>query len=198
MGGAWLLAPWKYLAWDALYIFHDFSKSYQKILYLHNFFWAWKLHYKIQWLFQVFHDRTNLVFTPLLSKKAMYRTMSYHQLWEHAIQLIISWHRQCRLHGLQGKVLPQPVGDLWVIAAVKTAEDEGEAAAAATATFPRGHGSLMCVAGQVGRGGGLLQALFTASTTSEFGLRQGLLWTREKNAISSKHQATHSQVKFAL
>lgn len=84
--------------------------------------------------------------------------MSYHQLWEHVVQLIVSWHRQCWLHGLQGKILPQPVGDLRVIAAVKTAEDKGEAAIAATATFSRSHGCRMRPAGQVGRVGGSLWA----------------------------------------
>lgn len=89
-----------------------------------------------------------------LKKKKKNRMMSYHQLWEHAIQLIISWHRQSRLHGLQGKVLPQPVGDLRVIVAVETAEDKGETTAATAATFPRGHGSPKRPAGQVGRVGG--------------------------------------------
>lgn len=84
--------------------------------------------------------------------------MSYHQLWEHVIQLIISWHRQSRLHGLQGKVLPQPVGDLRVIAAVKTAEDEGETTTATASTLPRGHGCPMRPGGQVGRVGGSLRA----------------------------------------
>lgn len=63
---------------------------------------------------------------------------SYHQLGEHAVQLIVSGHRQCRLHGLQGEVLPEPVGDLRVIVAVKTAEDKRQTAAVA-ATFPRSH-----------------------------------------------------------
>lgn len=86
------------------------------------------------------------------------RIKPYHQLGEHAIQLIISWHRQSRLHGLQGKVLPEPVGDLWVIAAVKTAEDEGEATTAAAATFPRSHGCPIRPAGQAGRVGGSFRA----------------------------------------
>lgn len=30
---------------------------------------------------------------------------SYHQFWEHAVQLIVPWHRQCRLHHLKGKIL---------------------------------------------------------------------------------------------
>lgn len=135
---------------------------------------------------------------PFCQKKAMYRTMSYHQLWEHAIQLIISWHRQRRLHGLQGKVLPQPVGDLRVIAAVKTAEDEGEAAAAATATFPGGHGSLMCAAGRVGRVGGSFRPSLRAPPPQSLASVRDYCGQGEKNAISSEHQATHSRVKFAL
>lgn len=84
--------------------------------------------------------------------------MSYHQLGEHAVQFIISRHRQCRLHRLQGKVLTQPVGDLWVIAAVKTAENEGEATTATAAAFPGSHGCLMSAAGKVGRVGGSFRA----------------------------------------
>lgn len=80
--------------------------------------------------------------------------MSYHQLGEHPIQLVVSRHRQRWLHGLQGKVLPKPVGDLRVVAVVETAEDEGEAATAAATTFPGSHGRPMCSAAQVGRAGG--------------------------------------------
>lgn len=78
--------------------------------------------------------------------------ISYHQLGEHDIQLIASGHRQSRLHGLQGKVLPQPVGDLWVIVAIEAAEEEGEATAAAA--LPRGHGCPTCLASRVWRVGG--------------------------------------------
>lgn len=106
----------------------------------------------------VYWKRTVLMDKPLesvwISLPRESRIMSYHQLWKHAIQLIISWHRQWWLHGLQGKVLPKSVGDLWVIVAVKTAEDEGEATAATATTFPRSHDCQMCSAGQVGRFGG--------------------------------------------
>lgn len=104
--------------------------------------------------------------------------MPYHQLGEHAIQLIVPWHGQCRFHDLQGKVLPQPVGDLWVIIAVETAEDEGEAAAAAAA-FPGCHGYAICLADQGREGGRLLLGLFAASSTSDFGLRQRALCTQQ-------------------
>lgn len=102
-----------------------------------------------------YNEQTTGVWISLTRKS---RIMSHHQLWEHAIQLIVSWHRQWRLHGLQGKVLPKPVGDLRVIAAVKTAEDEREATTATSTTFPRSHGCPMCSAGQVGRVGGSFRA----------------------------------------
>ena len=118
--------------------------------------------------------------------------MSYHQLREHAVQLIVSWHRQCRLHGLQGEVLPQPVGDLWVVIAVKTTEDEGEATAATAAALPWSHGCPMRPAGQAGRVGGSFGGLFTASSTSEFGLRQRVLWTRRGDTMSFQHKTKSS------
>lgn len=103
---------------------------------------------------------------------------SYHQLGEHSIQLVVSGHRQGRLHGLQGEVLPEPVGDLRVIVAVKTAEDVGQATAvaAAAATFPRSHGcpdASGCSGRERWR---LLLGLFTASSTSGSSLRQRALW----------------------
>lgn len=70
---------------------------------------------------------------------------THHQLREHPVQLVIARHGQRRFHGLQGKVLPQPVGDLRVLAAVEAAEDKGEASAAAAATtnaLPGGHGGV--------------------------------------------------------
>lgn len=89
------------------------------------------------------------------SEKA--EAISYHQLREHVIQLVISGHRQRGLHALQGKVIPQLVGDLRVIVAVKAAEDEGEATPAAAArALPRSHGCRACSANQVGRMGGSL------------------------------------------
>uniref|UniRef100_A0A0E9UNR1 Uncharacterized protein n=1 Tax=Anguilla anguilla TaxID=7936 RepID=A0A0E9UNR1_ANGAN len=36
-------------------LFQNFSKN----IIFHNFSRAWKLHFKFQLLFQVFHDRTN-------------------------------------------------------------------------------------------------------------------------------------------
>lgn len=100
----------------------------------------------------------SLTITLLWIPQQKNRIISYHQLGEHAVQLIISWHRQWRLHGLQGEVLSQPVGDLRVIAAVKTAEDEGEATTATAAAFPGSHGCLMSAAVRVGRVGGSFRA----------------------------------------
>lgn len=68
-----------------------------------------------------------------------------------------------------------------MVSVVKTTEDGGEAAATAAAattatptTLPRRHGDPM--SNWSGREGGrLLQDLFTASSTSEFGLRQRAL-----------------------
>lgn len=127
--------------------------------------------------------------------------MPYHQLREHAIQLIISWHRQCRLHGLQGKVLTQPVGNLRVIAAVKTAEDEGEATAATAAAFPRSHGCLMRPAGQVGRVGGSFRASLQppppqslASVRGYCGHREGTQWVFG----TKPNRFSHSGVTFVL
>lgn len=88
-------------------------------------------------------------------KQESTKATAYHQLWEHVIQFVISGHRQRWLHALQGKVLPQLVGDLWVIVAVKTAEDEGEAAPATAApALPGSHGYQPCSSDQVGRIGG--------------------------------------------
>lgn len=110
--------------------------------------------------------------------------MSYHQLREHVVQLIVSWHGQRWLHGLQGKILPQPVGDLRVIAAVKTAEDEGETAIATATAFSRSHGCRNVSSWSGREGGRLPLGLFTASSTSECGLRQRLLWTNRRKAVS--------------
>lgn len=69
-----------------------------------------------------------------------------------------------------------------MVSVVKTTKDGGEAAATAAAaattatptTLPRRHGDPM--SNWSGREGGrLLQDLFTASSTSEFGLRQRAL-----------------------
>ncbi len=64
---------------------------------------------------------------------------TYHQLWEHGVQLVIAGDGQRRLHGLQGEVLPQTVGDLWVVTALEAAEEEGHAVPSAPA-FPWRHG----------------------------------------------------------
>lgn len=66
---------------------------------------------------------------------------THHKLREHAVQLIIAGDGECGLHGLQDKILPQPVGDLRVIIALEAAEDKGHTTAS-TATFTRRHGSL--------------------------------------------------------
>lgn len=80
----------------------------------------------------------------------MFQNETHHKLREHAVQLIVAGNGECRLHGLQDKILPQPVGDLRVVVALEAAEDKGHAAAS-TATFTRRHGSL-------GGGGGRGQA----------------------------------------
>lgn len=125
--------------------------------------------------------------------------MSYHQLWEHAIQLIVSWHWQWRLHGLQGKVFPKPVGDLRVIAAVKTAEDEGKATTATATTFPRSHGCPMCLVGQVGRVGGSFRASLqppppqsSASVRESWGYREGTQWVFNTNTNQVSHRGVRS------
>lgn len=71
---------------------------------------------------------------------------THHKLREHAVQLIVAGNGECRLHGLQDKVLPQPVRDLRMVIALKAAEDKGHAPASTT-TFTRRHDSLR-------RGGG--------------------------------------------
>lgn len=65
---------------------------------------------------------------------------THHKLREHAVQFIVAGNGECGLHGLQDKVLPQPVGDLWVVIALEAAEDKG--GATASTTFTRRHGSL--------------------------------------------------------
>lgn len=129
------------------------------------------------------------------------RIMSHHQLGEHAIQLVVPWHRQRRLHGLQGEVLPQPVGDLRVIAAVKTAEDEGEATAATAAAFPRSHGCPMGPPGQVGRVGGSFRASLQppppqslASVRECCGHGDGTQWVFN----TKQNPVSHSGEKFEL
>lgn len=67
------------------------------------------------------------------------KVCTYHQLREHGIQLIITGDGQGRLQRLQGKVLPQAVGDLWVVIALEAAEEEGRAVPSAPA-FPWRHG----------------------------------------------------------
>lgn len=70
---------------------------------------------------------------------------THHKFREHAVQLIVAGNGERGLHGLQDKVLPQPVGDLRVVIALEAAEDKGSATTSTT-TFTRRHGSL--------RGGG--------------------------------------------
>lgn len=92
------------------------------------------------------------------------RLASYHQLGEDPVQLVVGRHGQRRLHGLRGKVLPQPVGDLRLVAAVETAEEGGggEAAIATAAALPGSHGAPW--PRLLARGGG---GLVTACAPSE-------------------------------
>lgn len=75
---------------------------------------------------------------------------THHKLREHAVQLIVAGNGECGLHGLQNKVLPQTVGDLWVVIALEAAEDKGHATASTT-TFTRRHGFLKGGGGQGSR-----------------------------------------------
>lgn len=104
----------------------------------------------------------------------MLKVGTYHQLWEHGVQLVIVWDGQRRLHGLQGEVLPQTVGDLWVVTALKAAKEEGHAMPSASA-FPWCHSCF-----RVGAQGMMGMREWWSSPSWELRLGHTALWENIK------------------